>query len=204
MLVVAAQQYLSGQRLWQDRHPVLQSTSQQNHRVERMWPEVNQRINYPVKRILVEMESRDEIDMTNDMVKFCVSWTVINVIEKAVHSFVLAWNAHRIPGRRGGVPNILASRSPQTASLPTSDIPSTYDIVRIYKERGGTRTPEHSFGRDPLERYEWLQDIRKHDFCQRFPSTETVFQETLHGNGSLLRDAIQYFIRLTISLSQLF
>ena len=141
--------------------------------------------------------------MTNDMVEFCVSWTVINVIEKAVHSFVLAWNAHRIPGRRG-VPNILASRSPQTASLPTSDIPSTYDIVRIYQERGGTLTLEHSFGRDPLERYERLQDIRKRDFCQCFPSMETVFQETLHGNGSLLRHAIHYFIRLTISLSQLF
>ena len=54
VLVVAAQQYLAGQRLWQDRHPVLQSTSRQNHRLERMWPEVTQRINYPVKRILLK------------------------------------------------------------------------------------------------------------------------------------------------------
>jgi len=42
------------------------------HRVERLWPEINQRINYPVKRVLVEMEGNDEIDMTDDVVKFCV------------------------------------------------------------------------------------------------------------------------------------
>lgn len=125
VLVVAAQQHLASQRLWQDRHPVLQSTSRQNHRVERMWPEVNQRINYPVKRILAEMESRDEIDMTNDTVKFCVSWIVIN--------FVSSWNAHRIPGTRGGVSNMLASRSIQTALLSNSLVPSTAEIVRIYQ-----------------------------------------------------------------------
>ena len=96
--VITVQQHLAGQRLWQDWHSVLQSTSQQNHRVERLWSEVNQRINYPVKRILVQMEARDEIDMTNDTIEFCVSWTTINVVKNAVHSFVLAWNAHRIPG----------------------------------------------------------------------------------------------------------
>ena len=44
-----------------------------NHRVERMWPEVNQQINYPVKRILVQMEGSDELDMTNSITKFRVS-----------------------------------------------------------------------------------------------------------------------------------
>ena len=56
------QQHLAHHRAWQDRPPALQSTSRQNHRVERMWSEVNQRINYPVKRILVQMEGSDEID----------------------------------------------------------------------------------------------------------------------------------------------
>ena len=65
--------YLAQCRQWQDRFPVLQSTSRQNHRVERMWPEVNQQINYSVKRILVQMESSDELDMTNSITKFHVS-----------------------------------------------------------------------------------------------------------------------------------
>ena len=38
-------------------HCVLQSMSRQNHRAERIWPEVNSGINYPIKHILVEMES---------------------------------------------------------------------------------------------------------------------------------------------------
>ena len=33
---------LAGHRIWQTRHPVLQSTSRQNHRVEHMWPEISE------------------------------------------------------------------------------------------------------------------------------------------------------------------
>ena len=203
VLVSEVQQHLARYRLWQDRHSVLQSMSRQNHRIERMWPEINQRINYPVKRILVLMESRDEIDMTNDTVKFCVSWTVINVIKNAVHNFVLAWNAHRIPGIRGGIPNILASRAPQVSRISASLIPTTVEMVRIHQAGRGVLTPEHSFGRDPLDGNEELQCLRDRDFHQHFPSMDVVFQSTLHSNGSLLRDAIRYFIHLTITFSQL-
>lgn len=38
VLIHTIQQYLANRRQWQDRPPVLQSTSRQNHRVERMWP----------------------------------------------------------------------------------------------------------------------------------------------------------------------
>ena len=125
VLVVAAQQHLSNHQQWQDCHPVLQSTSRQNHHVKRMWPEVNQRVNYPVKRVLIEMEIRDEIDMTNNTIKYCVSWTTINVIMKPTQTFVKDWNAHRIPGRRGGIPNRLANLAPQTSVLPASLVPTS-------------------------------------------------------------------------------
>ena len=93
-------------------NPALQSTSRQNHQVERIWPEINRRINYPVKRLLVEMEGNDEMNMMDEVDKFCVSWTTINVIGPAVINFISAWNSHRIPGIRGGTPNILASHAP--------------------------------------------------------------------------------------------
>ena len=63
-------QHLARYRLWQDRHSVLQSMSCQNQHIEHMWPEIHQRINYPVQTILVVMESGDGINMTNDTVKF--------------------------------------------------------------------------------------------------------------------------------------
>lgn len=53
-----------------------------------MWPEVNSRINYPIKRVLVRMESSGEINMSDPTVKFCVSRTTITVIGHAVTNFV--------------------------------------------------------------------------------------------------------------------
>ena len=44
VLVITAQQHLSHHQQWQDRLPYLQSTPQQNHRVERLWPEINQHL----------------------------------------------------------------------------------------------------------------------------------------------------------------
>ena len=40
----------------------LRSLSRHNHRAERLWAEVNARINYPVRRILVRMEESQRID----------------------------------------------------------------------------------------------------------------------------------------------
>jgi len=61
-LLAAMQRHLANLRLQQTRPPVLQTTSTNNHRVERMWVEINQRVNCPVKQILVSMEGAQEID----------------------------------------------------------------------------------------------------------------------------------------------
>ncbi len=48
----------------------------QNLVIERIWVEVNSRVNYHLKRILLEMEDCQEIDMTDDVVKYCVSFVI--------------------------------------------------------------------------------------------------------------------------------
>ena len=203
-LVVTVQKHLGHLRCNQLRHPALQSTSRQNHRVERLWPEINQRVNYPLKRVLVQMEGNDEIDMSDDIVKYCVSWMVINVIKHAVVNFIAAWNAHRIPGIRGGVPNVLASRSPQTTRICGNTVPSTNAAIAIHRNNGGRAlTPEHAFGKDPLKAYQQLQNLRERDFYQRYPRVEEIFQNILHSDGSLFKAAVQYFIALTKSFSEL-
>uniref|UniRef100_A0A1X7VFU7 Uncharacterized protein n=1 Tax=Amphimedon queenslandica TaxID=400682 RepID=A0A1X7VFU7_AMPQE len=40
--------------------------------VERIWPHINSRVNYPIKRILLWMEQHEHIDMTCEVTKFCV------------------------------------------------------------------------------------------------------------------------------------
>ncbi len=66
--------------------------------MERIWPEVNARINYPLKRILLAMEERRDMDMTDPITKFCVSFVTCNVAFAGLHKFVEAWNHHSIPG----------------------------------------------------------------------------------------------------------
>ncbi len=99
-LVVRMQQHLSRLRSRQERHPVVHSLSRQNHPADQLWCEVNQ-----LSSQKIDMEV---IDMTNVTTKFSTSWVTINVITPAVQTFVSAWNAHRIPGGRGGIPTLLA------------------------------------------------------------------------------------------------
>ena len=124
-LLVAIQQYLANLQPHQNRHhryPVMQSTSTDNHRVERLWMEVNQRVNYP---ILVALEANGRLDLSNVVVKFCVSYSTIKVLAEPLLLLVESWNNHRIPGTSGGIPNVLASSRNNITSLPMYHIPTT-------------------------------------------------------------------------------
>jgi len=70
----------------------------QNHKVERMWPEVNQRVNYPIKAALVELMDADALNVDDDVTKFCLSNLCIQLAEVGIQQFVESWNAHRVPG----------------------------------------------------------------------------------------------------------
>jgi hypothetical protein len=70
----------------------------QNHMIERIWPEVNQRVNYPIKRALVQLVDSDLVNMDNDVVKFCMSNLCVLLAELGMKQFVESWNCHRIPG----------------------------------------------------------------------------------------------------------
>ena len=135
VLVITVQQFSSPLRVRQARHPALQSTSRQNHRAERLWSEVNCRINYPVKDILVSME--EVIYMTDDLNKFCVSWVAIKVISPAVGRFIRSWNSHRIPGRNGAIPSVLDRMSDHATRLQPASIPSVDDAVALHENIGG-------------------------------------------------------------------
>ena len=69
----------------------------QNLPIEMFCPEVNVRINYPIKKALVELDNNQMIDMSYEIQKFCASFVVCAV---ASHGFkiVMCRNAHTIPG----------------------------------------------------------------------------------------------------------
>lgn len=73
VLLLFVQELLAGYRYNQDRPAHFKSASTENYTVERIWPEVNSRINYPIKNILIDLEEREVLDLTDEAVKYCVS-----------------------------------------------------------------------------------------------------------------------------------
>ena len=71
----------------------------QNHTVERIWPEINQRVNYPIKSALVELVDSDSLNMEDSIAKFCTSSLCLLLADIGVTQVVESWNAHRIPGK---------------------------------------------------------------------------------------------------------
>ena len=68
--------------------------------IERLWVEVNVRVNCPIKRILVQMDNNEMIDMNDDIHKFCVSFVSIQVASFGLETVVASWNEHIIPGNK--------------------------------------------------------------------------------------------------------
>ena len=202
-LIATVQEYLSGYRGNQQRLPVLLTTSRQNHRVERLWVEVNSRINYPIKTVLVAMEEAEYVDMRNNIHRFAVSWVGIQVAASPISTFVEAWNDHRIPGPQGGIPNIMASNTRQIQALPSVQVPSTSEAIQLHESARSQLTRECTFGTDPLTGYHRLQALRQRDFYSRHPSMEAIFTDVLHNRGLMLQDAILTFIELSNSYSSL-
>ena len=72
-LVLYVQEGLREQRGSSEIAPYKQTTSRQNHVIERIWVELNTRVTYPLKRAIASMDNRGIVDMQSDTTKFCVS-----------------------------------------------------------------------------------------------------------------------------------
>ena len=137
------------------------------------------------------------------VIKFCVSWITIHVMQDAIKTFIQSWNNHRIPGREGGIPNVMAFHNNEVTVLNPTFIPSTSEVIRINENDGRQLCRNYSYGRDPLCGRTQLQELRERDFFALFPDFRVVFEDVLHNDGHLFRRCILQFIQLTENFAAL-
>ena len=199
-LILAVQNSLRELRRHTDRLPYKRTQSIHNLRAERFWVYVNQRVNYPLKAALRSLESCDRITLTEPAEKFCVSWVAMQVANAGVQQLIPAWNEHRIAGRRGGIPNVLAHQNNFVSQIPTEAVPQTEEAVAAFQQAGGNLTLHSEFGRDPLREEQELSEDRLRTFLQ-FHDPQQVFSEVIHGRYDSLCAAIAFAIDITQDLS---
>ena len=92
------QELLKNRRGDTSRAPWRQTTSTKNYRAERLWPEENARVNYPLKKALCFIKEQEIFDWEDPLVSFAVSWVTLHVSRVGSENFVNSWNYHQIPG----------------------------------------------------------------------------------------------------------
>ena len=192
-LVVAVQEALSTLRSNQERRPFARTRSRENLRAERFWVEVNQRVNYPLKACLRSLEHDEVFDLDDDHQRFSVSWVATQIAYSACELFIDSWNAHRLPGSSGGIPNVLAQRvrSAQTGDVGDASAPTLQEAVDGFTDAGGTLTLQSAFGVDPLLDRADLIDLRQRLFNATFPDLLELFGEVTRGEYGRMRGALE-------------
>lgn len=165
-----------------------------NHIVERIWPEVNKCVNYPLKTALVQMLDQEELDMESNLVKYCVSNLTVQLSQIGLQRMVTSWKCHRIPGR--GVPNELGVNGcPQRVSPET--LPHADEAAAIYQQNmGSTLTTESTFGVDPF-RNEQDKLIVENQFAEAYPDISDLYSRVVNKDYAPFKQALLLLISKT-------
>ena len=76
-LVIFVQQLLSVYRNKEILASYKQTHLTKNYVAERFWPVVNMRINYPLKRATDHIAGNEDIDISDEILKFCFSLVML-------------------------------------------------------------------------------------------------------------------------------
>ncbi|XP_076843895.1 uncharacterized protein LOC143488839 [Brachyhypopomus gauderio] len=188
------QEMLSSFRHNTIRMPYLQTASTRNHIVERIWPEINGRINYPLKTALVQLVDQEAIDMEDSVEQYCVSNLTCRLSHIGVSRVVDTWNAHRIPGK--GVPNhFAASGCPK--QIAEELLPHASQAADLYREQLGSFLTRNSiFGMDPFSTTEDRASVER-QFAETYPNISYLLEKTVNNDFTHFKDALLHLINLT-------
>ena len=87
LLCIFVEDLLKTYREITEKEPWMQTTSTQNNVMERFWPELNSRINYPIMRAMIDITVQYEYDMSDPVLKYCVSWFIILFVKMEYENY---------------------------------------------------------------------------------------------------------------------
>uniref|UniRef100_A0A1A7XL76 Si:ch211-227p7.1 n=1 Tax=Iconisemion striatum TaxID=60296 RepID=A0A1A7XL76_9TELE len=185
---------LSHHRFNQERLPYLQTSSTRNHTVERLWPEINNRVNYPLKTALLQLTDQEAIDMEDNLVRYCVSNLTCQLCHIGLASVAESWNAHRIPGK--GIPNHFAEPGCKRR-ISAELLPNALDAADLYRQHLGSALKQHStFGVDPFTTEQ--DKLRtESNFAEKYPDIAHLFFRAVNGDFTPYKEALLYLINRT-------
>ncbi len=192
------QALLSPYRFNQTRLPVRRTPSTKNYIIERFWPELNSRVNYPVKRAMIAVSINGNYDMDDQIIRFVFSYLSMYVVQDAATHLIDSYNHHRVPGPNGGIPIEKMEATRCTVQLDNWYVPTTEEAVLMYEAKGGHLSRSSEFGFDPLPTHKY--DRRDNIFSSRQPSGSDIFSDIVHGRYDRLQLAFECFYNLTTTL----
>ncbi|XP_062401715.1 uncharacterized protein LOC134092702 [Sardina pilchardus] len=189
-LCLYMQEKLSGRRHNTSGPPYRQTASTMNHRVERIWSEVNQRVNYPLKEALIQLiqlQDHEQIDIEDALTKYCTSNLTRTLSEIGLCRMIQAWNAHRVPGR--GIPNdLVAGGCP--VKITEALLPSASIVANMYEaELGSSLTWASEFANDPFPSEEDKCHVEEM-FAHQYPDVSVLFNDAVNANYIPLQNAL--------------
>ncbi|XP_065111059.2 uncharacterized protein [Paramisgurnus dabryanus] len=190
-LTLFMQEKLADRRYNTERLPYRQTPSTKNHTIERTWPEVNNRVNYPLKGALMELVNQEEVDMEDDLTRYCVSTLSCQVAKIGLDRVVQSWNAHRIPGK--GVPNVLAHGGCQK-KISLDLLPNAVEAADWYDhEVGSSLTRVSTFGRNPFQSPEDQEAVER-QFSMQCPDICSLFESAVNFQHATYQSVLKILI----------
>ena len=131
VLCIFVQDLLKYYRRNKQRAAWRQTASTDNYVIERFWPELNSRVNYPVKRAMARVIEEQDYDLSDPILSYCVSWISLFITQGSAKHLIDAWNHHRVPGALGCIPIENMRQTKSTSEISEGLIPTTPEAVRM-------------------------------------------------------------------------
>lgn len=189
-LVLYAQELLGSYRVNQDKPSYTQTYSKKYLRIERWWVEVNKRVNYPIKEILLVSDEQREIPCADDSDRLLVSEFTRRVCQIGITKLTSAWNNHRIDRR--GTPNSHPVTS--IGIVPSNAIIPTNDMVLLYEQHGGklTRPLPNNAINDKI-----LEMTRDEYFFSLYGNFDHIYRHIMIGNKQAFVTALKAYVSIS-------